>query len=60
MLSPEEIALMLNEYMLKELENALTELKSCTSLAQARGGLHNRVEAYTKSNKALKEKLCQT
>ena len=52
-----EIALMLNEYMLKELKNALSELNECTSLAQARGGLHNRVEAYTRANAELKGKL---
>lgn len=57
MLSADEIAFMLNESALKVLERSLRELHECTSLAEARGGLHNRVEAYTRANKKLKAKL---
>ncbi len=51
------IALMLNETVLFELKRALNELEECTSLAQARGGLHNKVEAYERANKKLKAEL---
>jgi len=53
MLSTEEIAFMLNEFMLKELKSALNELEGCNSLAQARGGLHSRGEAFNISSNLL-------
>jgi len=52
-----DIPLTLNEFALRELRFTLIELGLCTTLAQARGVIHSRIEEYEKSNEELKGDL---
>jgi len=53
----DDIPLTLNEFALRELRFTLIELGLCTTLAQARGVIHSRIEEYEKSNEELKGDL---
>lgn len=52
-----EICLTLNNFALRELESVSRTLNCCTTLAQARGAVHEKIEEYEKANKELKAKL---
>ena len=57
MANADDIALTINEVLIRDLKEIQEGINSCTELSQARGLIHNRLEVLEAANLELKSKL---